>query len=117
MLLALLLYNDHGLLYSLTYIPVWTCIRILKKSKPSEEPINDEETFDDKGSTDDDDYGFDYDDTRPDSVDDKVRKKEMRKGIDLATTLERIEKNFVITDPRLPDNPIVRSFVTLIIHP
>lgn len=48
------------------------------------------------------------DDARPDSVDDKVRKKEMRKGIDLATTLERIEKNFVITDPRLPDNPIVR---------
>ncbi|GER25650.1 kinase family protein [Striga asiatica] len=44
---------------------------------------------------------------RPDSVDDKVRKKEMRKGIDLATTLERIEKNFVITDPRLPDNPII----------
>lgn len=31
----------------------------------------------------------------------------MRKGIDLATTLERIEKNFVITDPRLPDNPII----------
>ncbi|TVU13545.1 hypothetical protein EJB05_40605 [Eragrostis curvula] len=29
------------------------------------------------------------------------------KGIDLATTLERIEKNFVITDPRLPDNPII----------
>lgn len=48
------------------------------------------------------------DDERPDSVDDKVRQKEMRKGIDLATTLERIEKNFVITDPRLPDNPIVR---------
>ena len=47
------------------------------------------------------------DDERPDSVDDKVRQKEMRKGIDLATTLERIEKNFVITDPRLPDNPIV----------
>ena len=34
----------------------------------------------------------------------------MKKGIDLATTLERIEKNFVITDPRLPDNPIVRFF-------
>lgn len=33
--------------------------------------------------------------------------KEKRKGLDLATTLERIEKNFVITDPRLPDNPIV----------
>nr|AML78829.1 putative LOV domain-containing protein [Ajuga reptans] len=47
------------------------------------------------------------DDGRPDSVDDKVRKREMRKGIDLATTLERIEKNFVITDPRLPDNPII----------
>ncbi|XVF05613.1 hypothetical protein REPUB_Repub05bG0187900 [Reevesia pubescens] len=47
------------------------------------------------------------DDERPDSVDDKVRQKEMRKGIDLATTLERIEKNFVITDPRLPDNPII----------
>jgi PAS domain S-box-containing protein len=30
-----------------------------------------------------------------------------RRGIDLATTLERIEKNFVITDPRLPDNPII----------
>nr|AML79658.1 putative LOV domain-containing protein [Anemone hupehensis] len=49
----------------------------------------------------------DEDDVRPDSVDDKVRKKEMRRGIDLATTLERIEKNFVITDPRLPDNPII----------
>nr|AML78727.1 putative LOV domain-containing protein [Kerria japonica] len=46
-------------------------------------------------------------DERPDSLDDKVRQKEMRKGIDLATTLERIEKNFVITDPRLPDNPII----------
>ncbi|KAA3489585.1 phototropin-1-like isoform X1 [Gossypium australe] len=46
-------------------------------------------------------------DERPDSVDDKNRHKEMRKGIDLATTLERIEKNFVITDPRLPDNPII----------
>ncbi|KAJ0987710.1 hypothetical protein J5N97_006066 [Dioscorea zingiberensis] len=47
------------------------------------------------------------DDDRPESFDDKVRRKEMRKGIDLATTLERIEKNFVITDPRLPDNPII----------
>ncbi|KAL5581148.1 hypothetical protein UlMin_013590 [Ulmus minor] len=41
------------------------------------------------------------------NFDDKNRQKEMRKGIDLATTLERIEKNFVITDPRLPDNPII----------
>lgn len=48
------------------------------------------------------------DDERPESFDDQIRRKEMRKGIDLATTLERIEKNFVITDPRLPDNPIVR---------
>nr|AML77016.1 putative LOV domain-containing protein [Saxifraga stolonifera] len=47
------------------------------------------------------------DDERPDSVDDVVRQKTMRKGLDLATTLERIEKNFVITDPRLPDNPII----------
>ncbi|KAK1265710.1 Phototropin-1 [Acorus gramineus] len=46
-------------------------------------------------------------DERPESLDDQSRKKEMRKGIDLATTLERIEKNFVITDPRLPDNPII----------
>ncbi|PKU59653.1 phototropin-1A [Dendrobium catenatum] len=47
------------------------------------------------------------DDERPESFDDQERRKEMRKGIDLATTLERIEKNFVITDPRLPDNPII----------
>ncbi|KAJ4971514.1 hypothetical protein NE237_004613 [Protea cynaroides] len=47
------------------------------------------------------------DEERPESMVDNVRQKEMRKGIDLATTLERIEKNFVITDPRLPDNPII----------
>ncbi|XP_018476150.1 phototropin-2 isoform X5 [Raphanus sativus] len=35
------------------------------------------------------------------------REKDIRQGIDLATTLERIEKNFVISDPRLPDNPII----------
>nr|AML78583.1 putative LOV domain-containing protein [Passiflora caerulea] len=63
------------------------------------------ENFDTE-STMDDDFDSD-DDARPASLDDKVRKKEMRKGIDLATTLERIEKNFVITDPRLPDNPII----------
>lgn len=62
---------------------------------------------DDEIGVDDDES--DEDDGRPDSVDDKVRKKEMRRGIDLATTLERIEKNFVITDPRLPDNPIVSN--------
>jgi len=50
---------------------------------------------------------IDSDDERPESFDDDFRRKEMRRGIDLATTLERIEKNFVITDPRLPDNPII----------
>ncbi|XP_020535673.1 phototropin-2 isoform X2 [Jatropha curcas] len=35
------------------------------------------------------------------------RDRDIRQGIDLATTLERIEKNFVISDPRLPDNPII----------
>lgn len=55
-----------------------------------------------------DDTSESEDDERPDSIDNKTRQREMRRGIDLATTLERIEKNFVITDPRLPDNPIVR---------
>nr|AML77393.1 putative LOV domain-containing protein [Platycodon grandiflorus] len=44
---------------------------------------------------------------RTDSWDRAERERDMRQGIDLATTLERIEKNFVITDPRLPDNPII----------
>ncbi|KAK7261417.1 hypothetical protein RIF29_27727 [Crotalaria pallida] len=49
------------------------------------------------------------DEERPDSFefDEKEQQREKRKGLDLATTLERIEKNFVITDPRLPDNPII----------
>lgn len=64
-----------------------------------------EESFD--AGVPEDTYESDNDEERPDSLDDKVRQKEMRKGIDLATTLERIEKNFVITDPRLPDNPII----------
>lgn len=46
---------------------------------------------------------------RSDSWDRSEMDRDVRQGIDLATTLERIEKNFVITDPRLPDNPIVRS--------
>ena len=45
---------------------------------------------------------------RTDSWDRDLRDRDIRQGIDLATTLERIEKNFVITDPRIPDNPIVR---------
>nr|AML76626.1 putative LOV domain-containing protein [Ochna serrulata] len=44
---------------------------------------------------------------RTDSWDRTDRRIDARQGIDLATTLERIEKNFVITDPRLPDNPII----------
>nr|AML77822.1 putative LOV domain-containing protein [Boerhavia coccinea] len=78
---------------------------ILKKSKPSE-ASEVELVLEDNTSSDDDEYDDDND-ARPESLDDKVRKREMRKGIDLATTLERIEKNFVITDPRLPDNPII----------
>lgn len=44
---------------------------------------------------------------RSDIWDRVARERDIRQGIDLATTLERIEKNFVVTDPRLPDNPIV----------
>lgn len=43
------------------------------------------------------------------------RERDIRQGIDLATTLERIEKNFVISDPRLPDNPIVRRMLFFIL--
>ena len=80
--------------------------RIKKKSESLDESIDD--GFIEYGEEDDE---ISDRDERPESVDDKVRQKEMRKGIDLATTLERIEKNFVITDPRLPDNPIVRTNV------
>nr|AML76577.1 putative LOV domain-containing protein [Melia azedarach] len=73
-------------------------------SRKSTQSKND--SFDNEVLLEDDDE-MESDDERPDSVDDRVRQKEMRKGIDLATTLERIEKNFVITDPRLPDNPII----------
>nr|AML78215.1 putative LOV domain-containing protein [Juglandaceae sp. BC-2016] len=75
---------------------------MIRKGQPNIKDSLDFEAPMDGDETDDDD-----DDERPENVDDKVRKKEMRKGIDLATTLERIEKNFVITDPRLPDNPII----------
>nr|AML78517.1 putative LOV domain-containing protein [Streptocarpus ionanthus] len=44
---------------------------------------------------------------RKDSWELAGRERTMRQGIDLATTLERIEKNFVITDPRIHDNPII----------
>nr|AML79137.1 putative LOV domain-containing protein [Centella asiatica] len=42
-----------------------------------------------------------------DNWDHDEMERHIRTGIDLATTLERIEKNFVISDPRLPDNPII----------
>lgn len=45
------------------------------------------------------------------SDDNQDRARVIRHAIDLATSLERIDKNFVITDPRLPDNPIVRSSI------
>ncbi|CAM8889352.1 unnamed protein product [Rhodiola kirilowii] len=58
-------------------------------------------------ASEDNDSEIENNDSRSNSIDDIVRHKEKRKGMDLATTLERIEKNFVITDPRLPDNPII----------
>lgn len=44
---------------------------------------------------------------QPETQDVLNRMLGMRRGIDLATTIERIDRNFVITDPRLPDNPII----------
>lgn len=81
------------------------CVRLIRKSQTYNENVDQDENIivvDDVESDEDDDH------EGPEDVDSKKRQKEMRKGIDLATTLERIEKNFVITDPRLPDNPIVR---------
>ncbi|CAI8616504.1 unnamed protein product [Vicia faba] len=72
----------------------------MRKSLSNNERFNDEQVIDGNSSEDED---------RPDSIDEQniAQKREKRKGFDLATTLERIEKNFVITDPRLPDNPII----------
>ncbi|KAL2332077.1 hypothetical protein Fmac_019658 [Flemingia macrophylla] len=72
-----------------------------RKSQSNDESMNDEVIEDVSSESEDDE--------RPDNVelDDKEKQREKRKGLDLATTLERIEKNFVITDPRLPDNPII----------
>ncbi|KAL9261095.1 Phototropin-1-like protein [Drosera capensis] len=77
---------------------------ILKKNTQKDEAIDDEEAFDVRSESEDED---DDDNGRFDSMDERAKPKQKRKGIDLATTLERIEKNFVITDPRLPDNPII----------
>nr|KYP58604.1 Phototropin-1 [Cajanus cajan] len=72
-----------------------------RKSQSNDESMNNEVIEDVSSESEDDE--------RPDSfeLDDKEKQREKRKGLDLATTLERIEKNFVITDPRLPDNPII----------
>nr|AML77590.1 putative LOV domain-containing protein [Glycyrrhiza lepidota] len=76
-------------------------VGFIRKSQSNDESI-DNEAIEDVSSESEDDEG-------PDSfeLDDKEKQREKRKGLDLATTLERIEKNFVITDPRLPDNPII----------
>ncbi|OIW09163.1 hypothetical protein TanjilG_11301 [Lupinus angustifolius] len=73
----------------------------IRKSESNDESIVDEFVDDVSSESEDDE--------RPDSFefDEKEKQREKRKGLDLATTLERIEKNFVITDPRLPDNPII----------
>lgn len=86
------------------------CDRLIRKSVTTAASIDDDVLVD----------GSDEEETEqdegPENVDDTVRKREMRKGIDLATTLERIEKNFVITDPRLPDNPIVRLILIFLYY-
>ncbi|RHN60856.1 putative protein kinase AGC-RSK-2 family [Medicago truncatula] len=82
-----------------TRVAVLSWGMFIRKSLSNNESFNDEQLADDEDSSEDDE--------RPDSVDEKIKKREKRKGLDLATTLERIEKNFVITDPRLPDNPII----------
>ncbi|KAK7257749.1 hypothetical protein RIF29_31961 [Crotalaria pallida] len=69
------------------------------KSRSNYESFDDELVVEDSSESEDDE--------RSDSFDDKTQQKEKRKGFDLATTLERIEKNFVISDPRLPDNPVI----------
>ncbi|KAL2623783.1 hypothetical protein R1flu_008028 [Riccia fluitans] len=78
-------------------------IRRKPKGQAETEPVVD---FLDDFSLNDEDTPLSPD-GRGESIDDSERAKEIRRGMDLATTLERIEKNFVITDPRLPDNPII----------
>nr|AML78485.1 putative LOV domain-containing protein [Erythroxylum coca] len=100
--------NSHGSMERISELPEK---KQRKSSRLSFMSLMRKSTQSAAESFDDDDFSFfddnSEDDSRPHSLDDKVRKREMRKGIDLATTLERIEKNFVITDPRLPDNPII----------
>ncbi|CAJ2660780.1 unnamed protein product [Trifolium pratense] len=72
-----------------------------RKSQSIDENIDSKEIVYESSESDDDERSDSFE------FDDKEKLREKRKGLDLATTLERIEKNFVITDPRLPDNPII----------
>nr|AHZ63840.1 neochrome [Zygnemopsis sp. MFZO] len=38
---------------------------------------------------------------------DSAKKRRAHRGIDFGTTLERIEYNFLVTDPRLDENPVI----------
>nr|AML78104.1 putative LOV domain-containing protein [Hydrocotyle umbellata] len=84
-------------------------MRMMKKKKASSEDTEfDNAALGENDDDDDEDEGKESEEEEFNSMDGRViRQKEKRKGLDLATTLERIEKNFVITDPRLPDNPII----------
>ena len=100
------------MLYFYAYYVHKNISKLIRKSQANNENLEDDnivvvDDVESDGDGDDDDDG-------PEDIDDKRRQKEMRKGIDLATTLERIEKNFVITDPRLPDNPIVRFSYSIV---
>ena len=88
----------------------FACYRFRRKSQSNDESVENEVMEDVSSDSEDGE--------RPDSfdVDEKEKQREKRKGLDLATTLERIEKNFVITDPRLPDNPIVRFSVSFVLQ-
>lgn len=88
---------------------IFLCFRFIKKSQSIDESINSEAIEDVSSESEDDERSDSFE------LDGKEKLREKRKGLDLATTLERIEKNFVITDPRLPDNPIVRFFKSLIL--
>nr|AML78470.1 putative LOV domain-containing protein [Copaifera officinalis] len=74
-------------------------IGFIKKSQSSIDQRFEDEVGEDSSESEEDE--------ERESIDDIETQREKRKGLDLATTLERIEKNFVITDPRLPDNPII----------
>nr|AML77189.1 putative LOV domain-containing protein [Diselma archeri] len=77
---------------------VLSFMRFSKKSADSENPEHEQAPKSDSESSGDE---------KSDTLINVERRREIRRGLDLATTLERIEKNFVITDPRLPDNPII----------